>query len=154
MIRMPTLLAAAAAVLALAAPTMAQEAFIPEGQENFHDSFRASPAIRAGDFIFISGVVGYIRTEEERTPEAYETAIRDTFQRIETLLNTADSSWSDVVEMTTFHVDMREHQEIFRAVREEFVTEEPYPAWTGIGVDALWADPLFVEVRVTAYVGE
>lgn len=153
---MTRLLIASLAATLLAGTAAAQEpqAFIPEGQDGFAEDFRMSPAIRAGDFVFISGVVGYIRGGEERTPEAYEAAIRDTFERVEVVLNEAGTGWSDVVEMTTFHVDMREHQEIFRAVREEFVTEEPYPAWTGIGVERLWSDALFVEIRVVAYVGD
>lgn len=145
---------AALALSASASSALAQEVFIPEGQENFTEQFRAAPAIRAGDFVHISGVVGYIRQDQERTPETYEAAIRDTFDRVETVLNAAGSSWDDVVEMTSFHVDMREHQEIFRAVREEYIDSEPYPAWTGIGVDALWSDALFVEIRVIAFVGE
>lgn len=146
--------AIAAAFLAGVAQAQAPQAFIPEGQEGFAEDFRMAPAIRAGDFVFISGVVGYIRNGEDRTPEAYEMAIRDAFERVERVLNEAGTGWSDVVEMTTFHVDMREHQEIFRAVREEFITEEPYPAWTGIGVEKLWSDALFVEIRVQAYVGD
>jgi enamine deaminase RidA (YjgF/YER057c/UK114 family) len=126
---------------------------VPEGSEEFSESFMMAPAIRAGDFVFISGVVGYLRTDVERTPEAYETAIRDAFMRTETVLNAAGTGWADVVEMTSFHVDMRAHQEIFRTVREEFVPRAPYPAWTGIGVEQLWSDAVFVEIRVKAYVG-
>ena len=118
------------------------------------EDFRAAPAVRAGDFVYISGVVGYIRKSEERTPEAYEAGIRDAMQRVEDALAPAGADWGDVIEMTTFHVDMRAHQEIFRTVREEFITDKPYPAWTGIGVEKLWADSLFVEIRVVAYVGE
>lgn len=144
----------AAVCLAATAGVQAQQpqTFTPESMEGFAADFRMSPAIRAGDFVFISGVVGYIRNGEDRTPEAYEAAIRDTFQRVELVLNEAGTGWEDVVEMTTFHVDMREHQEIFRQVREEFVSE-PYPAWTGIGVETFWSDALFVEIRVQAYVG-
>ena len=129
------------------------EMFGPEDHP-FADEFRAAPAVRAGDFVHISGVVGFIRDGEERTPEVYEAAIRDAMQRVEQALEPAGASWRDVIEMTTFHVDMREHQEIFKTVREEFITDKPYPAWTGIGVEKLWADSLFVEIRVVAYVGE
>lgn len=150
---------ASAILAAVLAPAFAAHAgdfemFVPEGQENFSDSFRAAPAVRAGDFVHISGVVGFIRNGEEPTPEAYEAAIRDTFVRVGEALEPAGADWSDVVEMTTFHVRMRDHQEIFRKVREEFITDKPYPAWTGIGVEKLWSDALFVEIRVIAYVGD
>lgn len=149
-------LSAAAAAFAPAAAGNF-EMFAPEsedGKNTFIDDFRAAPAVRAGDFVYISGVVGYIRPDEDRTPEAYEAAIRDTFNRVAEALAPAGADWGNVIEMTTFHVGMREHQEIFRKVREEFVAEKPYPAWTGVGVEKLWADPLFVEIRVVAYVGE
>lgn len=149
-------LATGAAILLTSTLASAQDVrmFVPEGQEPIVARFRMAPAIQAGDYVFISGVVGYIVPGEERTEEAYEAAIRDTFERVETVLNAAGTGWSDVVEMTSFHVDMREHQEIFVRVREEFVTAEPYPAWTAIGVEQLWQDPLFLEIRVVAYVGE
>lgn len=150
------ILAAGAAILLTSTIAFAQDVrmFVPEGQEPIVERFRMAPAIRAGDYVFISGVVGYIVPGEERTETAYEAAIRDTFERVETVLNEAGTGWSDVVEMTSFHVDMREHQDIFVRVREEFVTAEPYPAWTAIGVEQLWQDPLFLEIRVVAYVGE
>ncbi len=149
-------LAAGAALILTSTLASAQDVrmFVPEGQEPIVERFRMAPAIRAGDYVFISGVVGYIVPGEERTEDAFVTAIRDTFERVEIVLNEAGISWSDVVEMTSFHVDMREHQEIFARVREEFVTAEPYPAWTAIGVEQLWQDPLFLEIRVVAYVGE
>ena len=129
------------------------EMFSPEDHP-FVTDFRAAPVVRAGDFVFISGVVGFIPPDQERTPETYEAGIRNAFERVEDTLKLAGASWSHVVEMTTFHVDMREHQDIFKTVREEFITDEPYPAWTGIGVEKLWADPLFVEIRVIAYLGD
>lgn len=147
------LVAAVALFTAVEANAQNFEMFGPEDHP-FAEEFRAAPALRAGDFVYISGVVGFIRNGEERTPEAYEAAIRDAMQRVGQALEPAGASWRDVIEMTTFHVDMREHQEIFRAVREEFITDKPYPAWTGIGVEKLWSDALFVEIRVVAYVGE
>lgn len=150
------LLSALGLACCLSAPGLAQsvEAFVPEGQEGFVESFRASPAIRAGDWVYISGVVAYLRASDPRTEETYEAAIRDAFERTRIVLQAAGADWDDVVEMTTYHVDIRDHQEIFRRVREEFVTEQPYPAWTGIGVDALWSPALFVEIRVVAYLGD
>ncbi len=134
-----------------AAEAKSFEMYAPDGQNQYIEQFKAAPVVRAGDFIHISGVVGFIRDGEARTPEAYEAAIRDTFRRTEETLAAADAGWDDVIEMTTFHVDLREHQNIFAQVREEFVGEPPFPAWTGIGVEKLWADPLFVEIRVIAY---
>ncbi|WP_297736923.1 Rid family hydrolase [uncultured Maricaulis sp.] len=132
----------------------AVEAFIPPADREGAEHFRMSSAVRAGDRLYLSGVVGYIRLSEARTPDAYEAAIRDAFERAGTVLASAGCDWHDVVEVTSFHVDMREHQEIFRAVREEFITEQPWPAWSGIGVEQLWSDALFVEMRIVAHTAD
>ena len=120
---------------------------------SFMEQFQAAPAIRAGDFVYISGVVGFLPAEMERNEETFRAAIRETFERVEQSLAPAGASWDDVIEMTTFHVDMREHQQVFSEVRLEYINDEVYPAWSAIGVDRLWADPLFVEIRVVAYLG-
>ncbi len=152
------LIPAATSLVFLASLTTAGAAddvvvFIPAGVEEFAEDFRLAPAIRAGDFVFTSGVAAFMAADSERTPEAFEAAIREAFDQIGATLDAAGADWSDVVEMTSFHVDMREHQEIFRRVRAEFITEAPYPAWTAIGVEHLWIDELFVEIRVQAYLG-
>lgn len=148
------MLTMACAAFALAAAQAGEvEMYVPEGSGDFVEAFRLAPAIRAGDRLYLSGVVTALPQDPaERTPDAYEAAIRFAFRNVEAVLAEAGADWSDVVEMTSFHVDMREHQDIFVRVREEFVTAPPYPAWTAIGVERLWTDELFLEIRVTAYV--
>jgi enamine deaminase RidA (YjgF/YER057c/UK114 family) len=153
MLRLP-LLMIWAALTGSAVQAQPPEMFVPEGGQGTVEYFRMAPAIRVDDLVFISGIVAWIPEGETATPELYETQIRSAFQRVEETLNLAGSGWADVVEMTTFHVDMRAHQEIFLTVRQEFITQEPYPAWTAIGVEQLWTDPLFVEIRVIAHIDE
>ncbi|MGF1545004.1 MAG: Rid family hydrolase [Parvularculaceae bacterium] len=148
----------AAAGLSLAASAAAAEKnfemFTPDDAKRFVETYKAAPIVRAGDFLYISGVVAGLRPDDEPTPDAYEAAMRVAFERIGRALGAAGASWDNVVEMTTFHVGMRDHQEIAVGVREDFVGEAPYPTWTAIGVEKLWADDLFLEIRVTAYLGE
>jgi len=151
-------LTAAAAFASMACVPAARagdfEMFVPEIFQGFADTYRAAPAVRAGDFVHISGVVAGLGEDQARTPETYEAAIRDAFARVEEVLGSAGASWSDVIEVTTFHVGMRDHQEIVAEVRKEFVTDKPYPTWTAIGVEKLWSDHLFLEIRVIAYLGD
>lgn len=128
--------------------------FTPTGAEGFVEEYRLAPAIRAGDYIFTSGVTAFLSDDTARTPEAFEASIRYAFNQMGIALNEAGADWSDVVEMTSFHVNMREHQDVFVRVREEFITQTPYPAWTAIGVERLWTDQLFLEIRVQAYLGD
>ena len=62
-----------------------------------------------------------------------EAQIREAFRNVEKVLDHGGLSFSSVVEMTTYHLNLQEHIELFRRIRDEFVVE-PYPAWTAIEV--------------------
>ncbi len=66
-------------------------------------------------------------------------------------LTEAGLTFSDVVEMTTYHVGIRSQLEDFRRIKDEFLAE-PYPAWTAIGVSELAVEGALIEIRVTARV--
>lgn len=63
----------------------------------------------------------------------------------------ADLTFSDVVEMITYHVGLKGHFRDFVLIKDEFI-KEPYPAWTAIGVSELAADGAVIEIKVTAKV--
>jgi enamine deaminase RidA (YjgF/YER057c/UK114 family) len=54
-----------------------------------------------------------------------------------------------IVDMTTYHVGLREHLDAFIKVKDEFVSE-PYPAWTAIGVTELITKGTLIEIRIIA----
>ena len=54
-----------------------------------------------------------------------------------------------VVEMTTYHVELRKHLNAFIKIKDEFV-RTPYPAWTAIGVTELITEGTLLEIRVIA----
>jgi hypothetical protein len=54
-----------------------------------------------------------------------------------------------IVEMTTYHVGLRKHLDVFVKIKDEFV-RSPYPAWTAIGVTELITQGTLLEVRVVA----
>lgn len=56
---------------------------------------------------------------------------------------------SDVVEIVTYHVGLKDHFREFVLIKDEFI-KEPYPAWTAIGVSELAADGAVIEIKVTA----
>ncbi|CAN5527633.1 hypothetical protein BH20ACT17_BH20ACT17_08890 [soil metagenome] len=55
----------------------------------------------------------------------------------------------DHVEMTSYHVGLREHLAQFIAVKDRHIAE-PYPAWSAIGVSELITAGALVEVRAVA----
>jgi enamine deaminase RidA (YjgF/YER057c/UK114 family) len=79
-------------------------------------------------------------------PEAQFT---QAFESLKSVLTTAGVSFSDVIEMTTFHVGLRDHLSTFMKVKDRYL-QAPYPAWTAIGVSELAIPGGLVEVKVIA----
>ena len=57
--------------------------------------------------------------------------------------------FTDVIEMTTYHVQLQQHWMTFVKVKDEFV-HAPYPTWTAVGVTELARPGALIEVKVTA----
>lgn len=131
------------------------EAIVPEGMERTVNEFGFSPAVRAGDFIFVSGVVAGLPADETGavaapTEDNLIAAYDRAFARIADILAEAGAGWEDVVEMTTFHTDLPIQADPFIAVKNRYQSQ-PYPAWTAIDIDRLYPDLGLTEIRVTAY---
>ena len=74
---------------------------------NYPDDWHFSPVLDTGDFLFFSGVTG-TRADLSVAADA-ETQFRDAFGFLKANLAAADLTFDDVVEMTTYHVDLRRH---------------------------------------------
>jgi enamine deaminase RidA (YjgF/YER057c/UK114 family) len=82
-------------------------------------------------------------------PENLEEQFRQAFGKIGTVLAEAGLDYCDIVELTTFHVGLRDHFDVFNRIKGEFLVA-PYPAWTAIEVAALRREGAVVEIRVIA----
>lgn len=51
--------------------------------------------------------------------------------------------------MTTYHVGLRQHFNVFFEERSAYV-REPFPAWTAVGVAELLSEQALVEIAVVA----
>lgn len=120
---------------------------VPASMKQHYEVFHFAPAVRDGDRLFCSGQLGL--RADGKVAEDVEEQFTLAFQGVETVLAEAGCSFADVVEMTTFHVDLHEHLGLFQKVKDRFVAE-PYPAWTAIGISALAFPGALVEIRVTA----
>jgi reactive intermediate/imine deaminase len=65
------------------------------------------------------------------------------------VLERAGSSWDDVVDMTTYHVDIDASMPALASVKNRYV-KAPFPAWTAIDIDRLFAPEGEVEIKITA----
>ncbi|MCA9438854.1 MAG: hypothetical protein KC978_23925, partial [Candidatus Omnitrophica bacterium] len=104
-----------------------------------------SPAILAqgSKLLFISG-----QGPKDLSADM-ETQIRQTFENIQTVLETAGAGWENVVLIRSFFINLERDMPIYRKVREEFLVK-PYPASTAVGTTALAVPGLEIEFEATA----
>ena len=105
-----------------------------------------SQAVKSGGFLFCSGSTG--AGADGKIPDGLQDEFRNAFTSVKTVLAEAGATMSDVVEMTTYHVDMDKTMRTFWGVREEFLSA-PWCAWSAIGITSL-SGGANVEIRVIA----
>ena len=108
---------------------------------------RLSPGILSNGHLFVTGMTG--SGTDGGMPEDPEVQFRAAFDKIAQVLAAAGLDFGDVVEITSYHVDIQRHFDTFAEVHGRFV-RPPYPAWTAIGVAELRRPGALVEVKVTA----
>lgn len=129
---------------------MSRQLINPPGTERLYERSHFSQAVRVGDTVWVSGQVGI--DERMQPGEGIEAQARLAFGNLKRVLEAAGASLADVVELTTFHLDMRGEMGGFARVKDEHFPAD-YPAWTAVGVTQLAMEPLRVEVRAVAVVG-
>ncbi|MEM9650610.1 MAG: Rid family hydrolase [Actinomycetota bacterium] len=127
------------------------DVIIPEGQEGVYRSWHFAPAVRTGNTIYVSGVIGL--GPDGKVPADPAEEFTNVFNQLAGTLAAAGATLDNVVEMTTFHVDMSETLGAFVAAKDSAITE-PYPAWTAIGCTELAVPGGRAEVKVTAVVND
>lgn len=110
-------------------------------------------AVRIGDTVHLSGQGGW--DDEFQFPEALREEIVQAFDNVERTLALAGATWRDVVAVDSFHVPTATDEigdEHTSVMTEQFRHRmgERAPVWTQIGVAALGAVGMRVEIRVTA----
>ena len=119
-----------------------------------------SQAVRVGDRVDISGQGGWGSelSVPIEFPESLEDEIAQAFENVAQTLATVGASWSDVIAVDSFHVPSAPDtigDDHTRAMVEQFRIRmgDRAPVWTQIGVAALGAPGMNVEIRVTALLG-
>ena len=114
-------------------------------------------AVRFGDRVETSGQGGW--DDDFNFPEALEDEIVVAFDNVERTLALAGATWRDVIHVNSYHIpDAADsigdgHN---RVMVEQFRKRmgDRAPIWTQVGVAALGAPKMRVEIRVTAIVGD
>jgi enamine deaminase RidA (YjgF/YER057c/UK114 family) len=133
-------------------------AITTQREAEVYASWKYAPARRAGDYVYVSGVVVSRAGVGPDTVEQFKAQTRNVFTRIQNLLKAYGADFADVVMINSFHDwsapefggDRWAQFQAFSEVKDEFVGE-PYPAWTAVGTSGLIRTEGIVEVQVIAY---
>ena len=136
------------------------EVILPsEGDRRAYDAYRYAAARRAGDSVYISGVIVGRRGNEGTDVEAFKAQTRRAFERIKRTLAASGLTFADVTMINSFHVwqgpdfagTKAEQFDAFEAVMDEYM-DPPWPAWTAVGTTGLLGDGGIVEIQMIAHV--
>lgn len=129
-----------------------RKAIVPAGMEAVYEKIRYAPGVKVGNTIYVSGQIG--RDAAMKLVEGREAQIVQAFENLKLVLEAAGASMSDVVDLTTFHTDMRDLP-LFMQVRDRYLTTDPLPAWTAVGAHMLGGTAGYiVEIKATAILHE
>lgn len=110
--------------------------------------FGYSPAVKAGDFIYVAGQIGL--NPDGSMPADDEGQFVNTFDRLKIVLEEAGASLDDIVELVSYHVGLQAHLAQFVEVKSRYI-REPYPTWTILEIAGLARPGLVIEVKAVAY---
>ena len=109
-----------------------------------------SPAIRAGNLLFLAGTTAVDDGGTVVAPGDIVAQCRYIYQKFGTLLQAAGASFDDVVE-TTEYITTTENYRKTADVRREFF-RPPYPTATGVIVAGLLREGTVIEIKGIAVV--
>ena len=124
-----------------------RKALFPADSHSSSDQIRVSPGLVVGNLVFVTGMTG--SKDDGSMPADLDDQFRRAFDKIGTVLREAGLGFDAVIEMTSYHLGLRDHFDRFNAIRSEYV-REPYPAWTAVEVAGLRRDGAVVEIKVIA----
>jgi enamine deaminase RidA (YjgF/YER057c/UK114 family) len=119
----------------------------PASMKGLYDNFHFAAAARSSDLVLCSGQLGV--GPDGRVVAEPAAQFAAAFAGVRAVLAEAGLDFSDVLEITTFHVGLREHLATFMQAKDA-VMSAPYCAWTAIGVSELAFPGALVEIRATA----
>jgi enamine deaminase RidA (YjgF/YER057c/UK114 family) len=121
--------------------------YVHPNMANAYKFAHVPSAIEIDGWVYLTGVIAAPTAEEgaDLTP-----AFTRAFEQIGEVLQQSGCQWGDVIKFTSFHLDIDAELMTMAAVKDRYVTDAPYPAWTVIGAGSL-ANPQGVcEIEVIA----
>lgn len=108
-----------------------------------------SPAIRAGDFLFVSGQVPFDPATGKIVGETIEEQTKQTIENLKAILEAGGATLADVVKVSAHLTDLS----LFQTYNEVYASyfPDPKPVRTTVGSQLLG---FMVEIDAIAYVGK
>lgn len=129
-------------------PPAVPQFVVPEGTEFVSDLFGYSQAVRVGPWVTTSAIPGF-DIEKRGFPESYPEQVRAGFANLKRVLEAAGSSLDEVVEITTFQLDMEKFNDTIDGKNEAF--GERRPTWTSVGAKSLPLPSMQFQVSARAW---
>lgn len=117
------------------------------------DRFTFSPAVRAGNLLFISGAVATDEQMQIVGPGDIVAQTRQIYRKFEAVLGAVGASLRDIV-MTTEFITTTENYRKTADVRRELFGGPPYPTATGVIVKGLLREGALIEIQAIAVIPE
>ena len=116
------------------------------------DGLPVAPAVRAGELVTVSGQIaaGPDRTMLARGDVAAQA--RHCFAAIERALEACGAGLDDVVDVISFHRDVRQIDAVMDVARD--LLGPDHPAWTPLGMTGTYHPDALVAIRAIAHLGD
>lgn len=125
-----------------------RKSVFPQRPHALYKEHRYSPAILSGDLLFVSGMVG---AREDGTPEPnLDKQVQLAFENLRSVLEAADCTFDDIVDVTMFLVDPEASLSFILAAMRKAFPREPFSNVTAVGVN--WLAGFQFEIKVIARV--
>lgn len=124
-----------------------REIIVPQTMKLIPERIGYAPGVKIGGFLFCSGQIG--RTPDLEVIIDPESQFVAAWENLKEVLNEAGCTFDDIVELTTYHVDISEHMQLYKEVRDRFLPKAR-STWTAIGITELAHPALLLELKCVA----
>ena len=125
-------------------------AIVPRAMRATSDIYQYAPAVRIGDQILVSGIIG--TDADGQLPSDFRSQAKNAFAALEAILNEAGATLDDLASLNTYHVgDLHSQLSELVDIKRARI-RPPYPAWTRVGVTQLGVEGALFEMSAVAVV--
>lgn len=146
---LPLALLSACALTPAAPPPPVPVFIVPEGTEFVSQMLGYSQAVKLGPWVTVSAQPGF-DIQKKGFPESFPDQVAAAFSNLRLVLESAGATMNDVVEITTYQLDMDQFFVVVDGRNEAF--GEHRPVWTAVGVKSLPLPSMQFQVSARAYV--